>query len=323
MIISDWDFSKKLVDIDWESAMIGLSGGADSLCLILLLNEYAKKNNKKIYAGIVDHKLRPESSIEILPIIEILKKNDIPYKILVWDHDKDIGGNIERKAREARYDLLYKLCKDMKSDVLMTAHHALDQWETFFMRLSRGSSVKGLSSIKYLSKYRDIRLLRPLLDFSPYDIRDTLENRFNIKNYVKDPMNEQIEFERVRWRNSYKDLSNQYHLDIKNINKSIGRIQRANDCLSEISINLSEKIFDGEYIDIKKFRDLHIELKIRILDILVSKFSSKHQIISNSLLEKISDEIIKKDFIATNFAGVVLRRDRTKNIKIYKENREG
>ena len=134
-------------------------------------------------------------------------------------------------------------------------------------------------------------------------------------------MNEQIEFERVRWRNSYEDLSTQYHLDMENVNKSIFRIQRANDCLSEMALNLSPEIFDGEYIDIKKFRDLHIELKIRILDILVSKFSSKHQIISNSLLEKISNEIIKKDFTATNFAGTVLRRDRTKNVKIYKESR--
>jgi tRNA(Ile)-lysidine synthase len=205
----------------------------------------------------------------------------------------------------------------------MTAHHALDQWETFFMRLSRGSSIKGLSCIKQISELRDIQLIRPLLDFTPLDTRETLEKKFGIKEYVNDPSNNSSKFERTKWRNAYQELSGKYNLSITNIDKAIKRIQSANDCLDKIAKYNASEIFDGTYIDITKFKELYHELKIRVLNIVIETISPKgKQIVSYSLLEKVTANICKKDFTATNLSGVVLRRDRTKNIKAYTENRK-
>ncbi len=159
------DTLKKYVPEYFNNFVVGLSGGADSLCLTLLINEYVKIHNYKLVACIVDHKLRKESSTEILPIIEILKNNNIEYKVLVWEHN-NINTKIELLARQARYELLYNFCKTINCNCLCTAHHALDQWETFFMRLSRGSGIRGLSSISQISNYKDIKLLRPLLHLS-------------------------------------------------------------------------------------------------------------------------------------------------------------
>lgn len=323
MIITNeifFELLNPLLPNTFHKCIIGLSGGADSLCLTLLMNEYAKLTKNEIFTCIVDHRLRPESSTEVFPIFNILKEKGINYKVLIWEHEK-ITGSIENKARIARYNLLYDYCKKINSKFLMTAHHALDQWETFFMRLSKGSSLKGLSAIKSISNFRDIKLIRPMLNFSPEDIKETLIERFGIANYVNDPSNESLEFERVRWRKSYKILSETYKLDLVNIGKSIKRLQSADDCLDRLAESFAKEVFDGYYIDIKKFKDLHSELQIRVLSLLIEQLLDKKRIISYSLLIRVSKQICRKDFVATNLAGLVFRRDRTKNVKIYKEKR--
>ncbi|MDR0942206.1 MAG: tRNA lysidine(34) synthetase TilS [Holosporales bacterium] len=325
MLISDELFSEKIPEEIREKKIwaVGLSGGADSLCLTMLTNNYAKLHNIDIFACIVDHKLRKESSTEILPIIEILRNNNIKYEVLVWEHPKNIGGNIELKARVARYNLLYDFCKEIACETLMTAHHAFDQWETFFMRLSRGSSIRGLSCIKYASEFKDIMLVRPLLDFTPFDIRETLEKRFGIKKYVFDPSNNDPRFERTKWRNAYCELSEKYNLNVTNVNKTVRRIQRANDCLEEIARRIASEIFNGVYIEIKKFKELPCELKIRVLNIIVNATSPKKQhIVSYSLLERIAEDICQKEFVATNLSGIVLKKDCSKNVRVYVESRK-
>jgi len=323
MIITNeifFELLNPLLPNTFHKCVIGLSGGADSLCLTLLMNEYAKLTKNKIFACIVDHRLRPESSTEIIPIVSILEARKINYKILIWKHE-EITGNIENRARIARYDFLYNYCKEIDSKFLMTAHHALDQWETFFMRLSKGSSLKGLSAIKSISNFRDIKLIRPMLNFSPEDIRETLIERFGVANYVNDPSNESLEFERVCWRKAYKTLSEIYKLNLENVGKSIKRLQLADDCLNRLAESFAKEIFDGYYIDIKKFKDLHSELQILVLSLLIEQLSDRKRIVSYSLLLRVSKQICRKDFVATNLAGLVFRRDRTKNVKIYKEKR--
>lgn len=302
--------------------VVGLSGGSDSLCLTLLANEYANINEIKLCACIVDHKLRPESSTEILPIIEIMREKRIDYKVFIWAHPTPITGGIEQKARTARYEFLYQCCRETGANILMTAHHALDQWETFFMRLSHGSALRGLASIKSVSKFRDILLVRPLLHFSPEDMRDTLKQKFGITEYVRDPSNEQEIYERVRWRKAYSMLSDKYGFSVENINKAIERLQVANDCLDELANTHLLAVFNGEYLNVSRYRCLHLELRLRVLDKIINKMSPKgNHIVSYALLQKLASEMCEKNFVATNLSGLIFRRDRTKNIRVFVENR--
>ncbi|MDR2666984.1 MAG: tRNA lysidine(34) synthetase TilS [Holosporales bacterium] len=321
MVISDSLFAEYVDEIRGEKRwVVALSGGADSLCLTLLANDYATKYGIKLYAGIVDHRLRPESSEEILPIIEILEANHIGYRVLVWHHDI-INGSVEKKAREARYDLLYDYCRKLNCKVLMTAHHALDQWETFFMRLVRGSASKGLACMKSISNFNGISLVRPFLEFNPYLIKHTLRNRFHVTKYLEDPSNKQCTFERVRWRGAYGDLSKKYSLSIKNVNKSIKRLQRATEVVDQLVEKTTSELFDGKYIDICKFRVLALELKIRTLESIIISLRGLH-IISYSLLERTACKICVSSFTATNLCGLILKRDKNKNIKVTIENRK-
>ncbi|MDR2458512.1 MAG: tRNA lysidine(34) synthetase TilS [Holosporales bacterium] len=326
MIISERSFSDVVPGEirACKTWVIGLSGGADSLCLTLLARSYAAENGTSVVAGIVDHKLRPESSSEILPTIDILKKMGIEYEVLVWDHPFDIGGSIELKARHARYNLLYKLCKSVSGDVLLTAHHAMDQWETFFMRLSRGSSIRGLVGIRNVSEFKDIKLFRPLLKFSPGDIKQTLRDRFGVLSYVNDPSNHDSKFERVRWRRAYKVFADRYHLDMDSIGKSIERLQVADDCLNQMAQAALADVFDGACIAIETFRKLHCELRMRVLDMIIKAVSPKdRRIISYGLLRHTINDMCRKEFVATNLSGLVLRKQggNSSRISISVENR--
>jgi tRNA(Ile)-lysidine synthase len=291
----------------------------------MLANAFAMTHGLEIFACIVDHQLRPESSEEIRPTIELLDKIGITHKVCTWYHDSDVGGNIERKARDARYGFLYGFCREIGANVLMTAHHALDQWETFFMRLSRGSSLNGLACIRPVSERNGVSLVRPLLDFTPLDIKETLCARFGIKSYVNDPSNSDPRFERTRWRNAYQELAQAHGLDIANVNKSITRMQSANDCLERMANDAMQEVFDGTYIMIRTFSELHIELQIMVLQAVLNTVAAVGgvavRIASHDLLRRTSQAICALGFVATNLSGVVLRRDRTKNVRCYREMR--
>ena len=72
---------------------------------------------------------------------------------------------MQGEARKIRYDQLINFCKKKKIKTIITAHNLEDQVETFLIRLSRGSGLTGLSSMKTLSKLnKDIYLYRPLLE---------------------------------------------------------------------------------------------------------------------------------------------------------------
>ena len=169
MIISEELFSNEIsrLHVCGKRWVVGLSGGADSLCLTLLADRYCKSTGRSLHACIVDHKLRKESSAEIIPTCKLLEQKKIPYRVYVWEGGAKATGSIEQKARKARYEFLLQCGNEIAADTLMTAHHALDQWETFFMRLSRGSALKGLASIRPVSTFHNISLVRPLLAFSP------------------------------------------------------------------------------------------------------------------------------------------------------------
>lgn len=326
MIISDKDFENCIPTeiFSKKKWVIGVSGGADSLCLVLLADIYAKNFNIDLVAVFVDHKLREESSSEIIPIINIFKAKKINYEVLIWKHEEKIEKNMEKKAREARYSLLYNFCKSFESDVLMTAHHNLDQWETFFMRLSRGSSLTGLSCMRNISNYKDICIFRPLLKYSPESIKKTLKKRFNIEEFVNDPSNHDLVYERVRWRKSYQKMKDEYGLSAENIALTINRLQKAEKCLEIIADEKVKKCFDGEYINLQIFKSFDEELQMRVLrkttEIVLQK--DYKRLVSYSLLEKTASQIISEGFKSTNIAGCIFRKDKTKNIKIFKENRK-
>jgi len=141
-------FKKKLNSLKKKVFLIAVSGGPDSLALTALAKYYSNENKCKIYYVLIDHNLRKNSSNEAKSVKKLLKKHQINLSIL--KNTKKIKKNIQSEAREIRYNLLATFCKKKKIKTIVTAHNLEDQVETFFIRLSRGSGLQGLSSMKQI-----------------------------------------------------------------------------------------------------------------------------------------------------------------------------
>jgi tRNA(Ile)-lysidine synthase len=176
---------------------VGVSGGADSLALCLLAAEWTAAAGGRLTALVVDHRLRPGSAKEAARVRGWLGGRGIACVVLGWPGPKPATG-IEAAARDARYRLLLRWCRDNRVLHLLVAHHVRDQAETVLMRLSRGSGFEGLAAMRPISEALDVRILRPLLAIAPERLKATLDARR--QEWIEDPMNADPAYARVRWR---------------------------------------------------------------------------------------------------------------------------
>jgi len=206
---------------------VATSGGPDSLALVLLCHQWAMEQGGKAIAITVDHQLREESAAEASQVKIWLEARGLEHHILTWQRAADeeiLHSAIQAAAREARYQLLSRWCIDHGVQHLLTAHHAQDQLETFMIRLSKGSGLKGLTGIQGQVLTHFGRILRPLLTVDANRLKATLKH-FN-QPYLLDPSNENENFTRVRWRQLLPSLEAE-GLTPLSIQESLDRLNHA------------------------------------------------------------------------------------------------
>lgn len=186
---------------------VAVSGGSDSLALLLLLRNWVHTRHGKLTALSVDHALRPEAAAECRAVGDMIAGlnaqshattwRPINHEILIWQGEKPSHG-LMAAARAARYRLLVEWC--LAQDVLHLAlgHHADDQAETVLMREAHGSGAAGLAGMSAIRALRGIRLLRPLLPCRKTALA-VLVQKAGL-TAIEDPSNRAHRFERVRWR---------------------------------------------------------------------------------------------------------------------------
>ena len=206
-----------------ESFAVAVSGGPDSLALAFLTKIFALKYDLKSKYFIVDHRLRKESTAEAKKIKKVLNNFGIKLEILTWKGKKPLS-NIQSVARKERYNLLFLKCKSLKISNLIVGHHVGDLFENFFIRMIRGSGLKGLISLEKKTTIDEINLIRPLLDFEKKDLEFISDYVFNF--FVKDRSNENSDFKRVKVRkiiNNFKIIGlekDKLFLTLKNLKNS-------------------------------------------------------------------------------------------------------
>lgn len=169
---------------------VAVSGGADSLCLLLLADAWAKKRNGRAVALTVDHRMRKESTAEALQVNHWCQQRDIEHHTLTLSEPPENQSD----ARDARYARLTDWCNQNHVLHLLTAHHQDDQAETFFFRLARGSFLEGLASIPAVSTLDGVRLLRPLLGYPKSALETHL--RASGQPWIEDPSNASLKYTR-------------------------------------------------------------------------------------------------------------------------------
>ena len=207
--------------------LVALSGGADSVALLLILQELGYR----IEAVHCNFHLRGEESDRDEEFVKSLcKKKIIPLHLIHFD-TKEYASlhqvSIEMAARELRYGYFRQLCQDINASSVCVAHHRDDAVETLLMNLLRGSGIHGLTGIRP----KNDLIIRPLLCVSREDIEEYLHSIG--QDYVTDSTNLEDDVVRNKIRLRILPL-------LKEINPSVSdNIARSAYYLSE-----AEKVFN-------------------------------------------------------------------------------
>lgn len=192
----------------WPAAL-AVSGGGDSLALMVLAAEWARARKLAAPAVLtVDHGLRPGSRKLAQEVKSLAQAMGLAGEILVWKGAKP-ASDIEAAARQARYRLMGAWCRKNNMPYLYLAHTEDDLAETFFLRLARGSGLDGLSAMSPVAPYpvagfQTLSLVRPLLGFARKDLRRFLDARKI--SWHEDPMNADPRFARAKIRAVWPQL---------------------------------------------------------------------------------------------------------------------
>lgn len=155
-----------------DRVLIGLSGGADSVCLTYLLHKYSSKLGIKIVALHINHNLRGAESLRDEKFaLDFAKQLAIDFVLQSVHIDKG-KKSVEMAAREARYKIFDNIAQEKNCNKIATAHHKDDLVETVLLRLFKGSGVDGLIGIPIKRN----NIIRPLLHITRSDIEEYLNS---------------------------------------------------------------------------------------------------------------------------------------------------
>ncbi len=250
---------------------VALSGGADSVALLSVLNELKDEYGFNLFAAHFNHGIRGEEADRDEKFcFEICKKFSIPLFCEKGDvplYAKEKGISIETAARDKRYEFLSKTSKG----VVATAHTASDNLETILFNLSRGASLKGLKGIP---AKRD-KFIRPLI----FCTREDIENYLSLKGltYVTDSTNLVDDCSRNIIRHKVVPVLKSLNEKAENnASKTAVLLNEDEDFLNKTATNEYKNRICGKYLDVKNFSVLHRAISSRVVDIFYYELFGKH-----------------------------------------------
>ena len=270
------NFKSKLNSTNKKKFVVAVSGGPDSLALAALSKAYTCCYKSKFYYVLINHNIRRNSLQEAKKVKNLLQKKQINLKII--SNKKKIEKNIQGEARNIRYELLSNFCLKNNIRSLITAHNLEDQVETFLIRLSRGSGLRGLSAMRPKSKISSkIDLYRPLLDTKKEFLIKISKKTFG--NFIKDPSNKNLKYLRTKVRSLKKPLEKS-GVEYEQIFKSICNLSDSRDSLDGFLKKEFSKIIkkkDSEIlINLKKFKKHNNEIKMAIINASIKKLKKNY-----------------------------------------------
>lgn len=179
--------------------IVGVSGGADSVCLLKVLLELKKDYGTELMAVHVNHGLRGEEAYRDQEFVENLCREwSVPVKayfVNIRRLSEKLGISEEEAGRTARYRIMETVLRKTGFDLIAVAHNMQDQAETVMMNILRGAGIDGLCGIPV----KRGRIIRPLLNVSRCEIERYL--RENNISFCTDSTNKGVEYTRNRIRN--------------------------------------------------------------------------------------------------------------------------
>jgi tRNA(Ile)-lysidine synthase len=298
-------FKKKLDRLNKKNYTVAVSGGPDSLALTALTRAYSYTKKSKFYYVLVDHNIRKNSAKEANEVKRLLKKNKINLKIIL--NKKKIKKNIQGLARNTRYEILSNYSKKNNINSILTAHNLEDQVETFLIRLSRGSGLRGLSSMNFLSKIKNsINLYRPLLDVKKKNLIKISKTVFG--KYFNDPSNKNFKYLRTKVRSLKKPLEKsgiEYDQIIKSINNLATSKATLDDYLKKIFKELIKKKRNEIFLDLRKFQEHNKEIQIALISESIKRLKNNYYNPRSKKIENLIKNVNKRNFKKSTLGGCI------------------
>jgi len=302
----------KLFERDFDiknSFAIAVSGGPDSLALAFLAKIYSLKNKVISKYFIVDHKLREESTDEAKQVKLTLNNFNIKSEILTW-YGKKPTRNIQSLARKKRYDLLISKCKQANIKNLVIGHHSDDLFENFFIRMIRGSGLKGLVSLEKKTIMNEINLIRPLLNFNKKDLEFISDHVFSF--FIKDPSNKDTKYTRIKIRELIDEFKNN-GLDKAKLFLTLKNLKKSNQALSfyvENNKNLNSFFYKDkkELVLNKNFFNHPYEVVFRSISDCIRLVGNKYNAARGKKIDYILEKIRHKNLKKETLGGCVIKK---------------
>ena len=274
-----------------DHVVLGVSGGADSVCLLFLLLEYAKRVPLQLSIVHVDHGIRSDASQDAEYVEKLCKEQGIPFYLI----KADVKGYAEEKkcseedaGRRLRYEAFYKTMEEVGADRIAVAHNCNDRAETMLFHLFRGSGLKGLCGIRPVRQ----EIIHPILCLEREEIEEYLTERQII--WRTDSTNETDDYARNRIRHHILP-----YVEKELVQGCVAHMARTADMLTEMEEYMGQQI--------RKARENCVEESEGRFELSVNGFRELHPAIQKKLLHLLAEELSPtgKDILAVHIESVL------------------
>lgn len=269
-----------------DRLIAGVSGGADSVCLLLILKELAPIFDASLEVIHVEHGIRGEESCADAVFTERLcRENGISFQLVRVDVPAfagEQGLGLEEAARLLRYEAFLKQARKQQGKIVL-AHHMEDNAETLLFHMVRGSGLKGLAGMQPRRELAEgVICIRPLLCVRRAEIEEFLKERN--QKFCFDQTNLDVEYSRNRLRNMvFPELVNVNVQAVQHMNQCALQLAEIRDFMEEqVEVFLQNIICQEEPLkaDIEQLIHLHPALQKEVVYELISRTAKQRKDIS-------------------------------------------
>ena len=278
-----------------DKVLVGVSGGADSVCLLLLLSKLQQELKFTLEVVHVEHGIRGEESRGDAAFVEDLCRcHQIPCQVIEVDvpaYCKETGLGTEEAARVLRYEVFERLALEKKAKVAL-AHHQEDNAETILFQMARGSSLAGLCGMQPIREDANgVKYIRPLLSFRREEIEGFL--RAHGLEWCEDSTNADVAYSRNFLRAKVlPDLAKVNARAVEHINQTavhLSEMKSYLDAETERVWNTLATIEDKVVLDAKIVMELPKVLQRQVAHKAIVLVSGKGKDITSNHVEDLLD----------------------------------
>lgn len=283
-----------------DRVLVGLSGGADSICLLQVLFLLKEEYQIQIAAVHCHHKIRETGADEDAAFSRAFcEERKIPFFYREEEVKKRAVKNklsVEEAGRQFRYETFEMIMKEEGFHKIAVAHHANDRAETMLFHLVRGTDLRGLASMEPIRKFSDGKILiRPLLEIQRAEIEQWLLLRG--QKWRTDETNLSDVYTRNRIRHFVlPELEQLNSQAVLHMGRTAGVIGEAMDFLDQIEKEAEKEVLIHEKnqstLNISKWKKYHPYLQKQLLYQCLVQFAGQKKDVTAvhvELLQELAD----------------------------------